>query len=459
MRILRRLVQLVLAGGVAFGIVYFVAGRSGGPAITVVQPSVVGRTGTLEMHIDTPGGRIEAWSASVEQGGQAYPVASSASGAPQNVEGSDTAELTIRTEIGKERVPALEAGPATLVVTATRSVLWGLRRASSRITHDLEVRLTPPRIAVVSTHHYINQGGAELVLYKVTPPDAASAVQVGEHSYPGFSAAEAGLGSDPSLQLAFFALLYDEPPDTLMMIRAWDAVGNDAEASFDHRVFPKAFRHSRIVLDDPFLARVVPAILQHAPEITSPISTSEETLAAYLVINGDMRQANADTIATMAKQTTPRMLWQGAFRQLSNSQVESGFADYRTYLYGGREVDHQVHLGFDLATTANAPVEAANRGTVVFAEDLGIYGNCVIVDHGLGVQSLYAHLSSFAVRVGDTVEQGQSLGRSGQTGLAGGDHLHFSMLVNGQFVNATEWWDPHWLEDRVSRKLREAGLD
>ena len=97
---------------------------------------------------------------------------------------------------------------------------------------------------------------------------------------------------------------------------------------------------------------------------------------------------------------------------------------------------------------------AANNGKVLFADELGIYGNTVIVDHGMGVQSLYGHLSSFAVREGDDVKKGQTLGASGQTGLAGGDHLHFSMMVNGQFVNATEWWDAHWIEDRIMRKLR-----
>jgi murein DD-endopeptidase MepM/ murein hydrolase activator NlpD len=137
--------------------------------------------------------------------------------------------------------------------------------------------------------------------------------------------------------------------------------------------------------------------------------------------------------------------------------VESAFADFRTYVYGGKEVDRQVHLGFDLAKTANAPVLAANDGKVLYANDLGIYGNCVILDHGMGVQSLYGHLSAFDVHEGQDVKKGQTLGKSGQTGLAGGDHLHFSMMVDGRFVNATEWWDPHWVEDRIMRKLRDAG--
>jgi murein DD-endopeptidase MepM/ murein hydrolase activator NlpD len=166
---------------------------------------------------------------------------------------------------------------------------------------------------------------------------------------------------------------------------------------------------------------------------------------------------NNDAIAALARKTAPAILWEGAFQPLGGSQIESSFADYRTYLYDGKEVDRQVHLGFDLAKTVNAPVTVGNRGNVLFAAELGIYGNTVIVDHGMGVQSLYAHLSSFAVKEGDEVQKGQTLGTSGQTGLAGGDHVHFSMLVNGQFVNATEWWDPHWIEDRITRKLREAG--
>ena len=108
--------------------------------------------------------------------------------------------------------------------------------------------------------------------------------------------------------------------------------------------------------------------------------------------------------------------------------------------------------------TEHVPVVAANNGTVVYADWLGIYGNCAIIDHGMGVQSLYGHLMSFDVKPGDKVTRGQQIGRSDSTGLAGGDHLHFTMLVGGQMVNPVEWWDPHWIQDRVDRKLKEAGV-
>jgi murein DD-endopeptidase MepM/ murein hydrolase activator NlpD len=260
--------------------------------------------------------------------------------------------------------------------------------------------------------------------------------------------------ADPAVRVAFFSLLYDQDVETPMRVYARDPAGNTGRADFDHRTFPKPFKRSRIELDDRFLDRVVPAIL----EGTTDVKPEGDTIAKFLVINGELRRKNAEKIASFAAQSAPEMLWGGVvFHPFTNSAVESAFADQRTYLYKGREVDRQVHLGFDLASIAGSPIVAANRGKVLFADELGIYGNCVILDHGMGVQSLYAHLSSIEVQAGQTVEKEQTLGRSGMTGLAGGDHLHFTMLVNGHMVNPVEWWDSHWIEDRILRKLRAAG--
>ena len=139
---------------------------------------------------------------------------------------------------------------------------------------------------------------------------------------------------------------------------------------------------------------------------------------------------------------------------MRNAKVMSAFADRRTYVYGGREVDQQTHLGFDLAAVAHTPVLAANRGVVRLARYFGIYGNAVVVDHGLGLMTLSAHLSAIDVKEGQSVERGEPLGRTGATGLAGGDHLHFTTLVRGLPVNPIEWWDDHWIRDRITSKLR-----
>jgi murein DD-endopeptidase MepM/ murein hydrolase activator NlpD len=99
-------------------------------------------------------------------------------------------------------------------------------------------------------------------------------------------------------------------------------------------------------------------------------------------------------------------------------------------------------------------VLAANRGKVIFADYLGIYGNMVVLDHGLGVFSLYSHLSQIGVVEGDIVEKNGVLGATGTSGMAGGDHLHFSMLVNGVLVDPLEWWDEHWLDLNILSYLK-----
>jgi murein DD-endopeptidase MepM/ murein hydrolase activator NlpD len=116
-------------------------------------------------------------------------------------------------------------------------------------------------------------------------------------------------------------------------------------------------------------------------------------------------------------------------------------------------VDEKFHLGVDLASVANSPVEASNHGRVIYADRLGIYGLTVVLDHGQGLSSLYGHLSRIDVTPGREVRKGEILGLTGQTGLAGGDHLHFSIMVNGIYVNPIEWWDNKWIEDNVNKKL------
>jgi murein DD-endopeptidase MepM/ murein hydrolase activator NlpD len=133
--------------------------------------------------------------------------------------------------------------------------------------------------------------------------------------------------------------------------------------------------------------------------------------------------------------------------------VEANFADERTYTYNREAIDKAYHLGYDLSVTKRYPVEAANSGTVAFAGDLGIYGNTVILDHGLGLFTLYSHLSSIDVKEGDKIEQRKVLGRTGETGLAGGDHLHYGVYLHGVAVLPVEWWDAKWIKDNIEPKL------
>jgi murein DD-endopeptidase MepM/ murein hydrolase activator NlpD len=456
----RWLLMLVVVLALACVAAYTIAGRGAPPQLTIGKPDrFVGQAGSLDVTADAPNAQITTLTITLEQNGRSIPLFSLDGPQTASVTRVDRSRLVITRPLGKQSVPELQSGAAKVVVTASRPSFLKLRQLTSTASKDFQVRLEPPRIAVLSTHHYVNHGGSEMVVYKATPDDIASGVRVGDVEYPGFPASGAGVeGADPSVKVAFFALLYDQPLNTPIAAFARDEAGNQAKASFIDNVFEKPFKKSRIEIDDTFINRVVPEIIDHSPELkmTAPAQDSPEMLAGFLRVNGELRKINADQIAALAAKTAAKKLWDGPFVQLGNSKVEASFADHRTYIYKGKEVDQQTHLGFDLAVTQHVPVVAAAAGTVVNASWLGIYGNCVIIDHGLGVQSLYGHLMSFDVKVGDTVTRGQQVGRSDSTGLAGGDHLHFTLLVGGHMVNPVEWWDPHWMTDRVDRKLKEA---
>jgi murein DD-endopeptidase MepM/ murein hydrolase activator NlpD len=456
---MRFLLGILLVLALAVGGAWFVAGRLGGPPIQISKPDkFVGASTQVEVLIGTPAPQLKTLTIAIEQNGKTFPVYTlGQAGAQLKEEGADAMRLT--TMVGRENAPELKSGNARIVVTASRPVLYGLRTLEGSGAKDVQVRLERPRVSVVSSHHFINHGGAEAVVYRVSPEDVRSGVVVGDIEYPGFPARSAGIPNitinDPALRIAFFALRYDQDLNTPIRLFARDEAGNVGRADFDFRVFPKPFKKSRIEVKDAFMDRVVPAIL----EGTREINPSGDNLQKFLAINGELRKKNNEKIASFASQTDPSILWNGdVFFPFRNTGVQAAFADYRTYIHGGKEVDRQVHLGFDLASLTNTPIVASNRGKVLFAEELGIYGNAVIIDHGMGVQSLYAHLSSIDVKPGDMVNKEQQIGRSGMTGMAEGDHLHFTMLVNGQMVNPVEWWDAHWIEDRILRKLRGAGV-
>jgi len=454
---------LLLVGG---AVTFYYAGQEPGPLVKIEKPSAIG-TGSVELElvIDAVGTHLRRVEAVVEQRGNRFPLFSLASPGAARFAQETPERMRISQQTAAGAIKGLGDGPARVVVTADRDVLFGLRQAESRTSRDIMVRLTPPAIAAVSTHHYVSLGGAEMVIYRVTPADATSGVQVGDRYYPGFPASGAASGRpagapavDPALHVAFFGLLQDQEVTTPIHLVAMDPAGNGASATFDYRTFPSKFDRRRIPVDDAFLSRVVPGIAAATPEMKLAFDTPEARLEAFLRINREVRKANEVQIESIARGTSGELLWRGPFLRLGRSKSEAVFADHRTYVYDGREIDQQVHLGVDLASTRGAAVAAANTGHVLFAGYLGIYGNCVILDHGMGVQSLYGHLSSVTVEPGDRVGRGETIGHTGMTGLAAGDHLHFTLLLSGRPVNPIEWWDPHWISDRIDRKLAEAGL-
>jgi murein DD-endopeptidase MepM/ murein hydrolase activator NlpD len=438
-------VKIILAVVVVLliGVLAVLAALSATPAITLDPPvKAIGASTPVKVEV-TSGYGIRRFTAILEQNGARYTVFEQRTPAHRVLfmrhrEGPHTFAFPV----GKQQAPALRAGKATLVVEAQSNDFVGRTVSAS---YDVTVVLEPPRVAVDEAQHYINQGGCELVTFTVSGDWSEAGVKVGEYTFRSFPMP----GKSANERFSLFGFPWNLPVDTVPHVYARNAAGTETTGRFWFKIFPKPFRTRDLEISDAFLDKVVNQI---------DAGGSGDLLQRFLHINSVLRKQNNQTLADLRLKTDERVLWNGPFSQLANSQVEAHFADVRNYMYKGKKVDQQVHLGYDLAVTAHVPVVAANDGRVVWASDLGIYGNCIVLDHGYGLQSIYGHLSRIDVKVGDAVKKGQAMGHSGSTGLAGGDHVHFSMQVDGVQINPVEWFDAHWIHDRILSKLAPQGV-
>ena len=343
----------------------------------------------------------------------------------------------------------LREGAAMLEVLA-RDGFWRPIRVDDRpiATAQVSLDFTPPSLEIVGATRYWAQGGGGLVVLR-SKGASRVAVNVGGLAFPGYPAGS----PDSNLFVDLVALPWNYEGAPLTAV-AQDEAGNSTTRAVSIEVKPRRFKTDTIEIKDAFLERKLPELL---PERGGSIPQGE-LLQGFLTVNRDRRKQAEEAKRTLAAKTQPRPLWEGAFVQPRNTKVFSNFAETRTYRYHGQDVDTQIHYGYDLAAVQHGPVPAANSGIVVFAGPLSIYGNAVVVDHGLGLQTLYGHLSSIEVKEGDQVTKEQELGRSGSTGLALGDHLHYEVLINGVSVTPLEWWDARWIRDHVGRPLREASV-
>jgi murein DD-endopeptidase MepM/ murein hydrolase activator NlpD len=305
----------------------------------------------------------------------------------------------------------------------------------------VHVDLRPPRVSVANGITFLKRSGAGAAYYTVSDDAVSDGVDVGGRLYRGFP--RKGFGAQD--RVALFAIARDQGPETPIRVFAEDRAGNRIEVGWATELKDTAFPEEPIELDG------IPKILnERVPDLAGQFGYDDtDRVAAFQKINTEGRAQNEAHIREIVRGSGPERLFVGPFVQMRNSKVTSRFAEHRTYFLKGQKISEAIHYGYDLAVTQNAPIEAANRGKVLYAEDLGIYGNCVILDHGLGLTSLYGHLSQIDVQPGQLVEKGARLGRSGHTGLAGGDHLHFAILVGETYVDPVEWWDAKWVREKI----------
>jgi murein DD-endopeptidase MepM/ murein hydrolase activator NlpD len=341
----------------------------------------------------------------------------------------------------------MREGAASFEVWAADDFWRPLRSRDRAVaTFPVTIDLTPPKVEVVAATQYLSPGGAGLIVYRVTGASREGVV-VGTTRFAGTPMGP----QEQNLRVALVALPYDWTTATPLSVTAEDEAGNVATRGIPVEIKPRRFPRDRIEIKDSLLQAKIPELLPQWPP-------GKPLVEGFLVINRDQRKQAEEEKRRLGAKSADKPLFEGAFVQPRNTKVFSNFAETRTYFYQGREIDTQVHYGYDLASTKQSPVPAANKGIVVFAGPLTIYGNAVILDHGLGLMTLYGHLSTIDVKLGDAVDKGKELGRSGNTGLAIGDHLHYEVLVHGISVTPLEWWDTKWIRDHVSKPLKTAGL-
>ena len=424
---------------VLLGAAYYLAPRfeREAPQITFVPDTGVLGLAPLEIGVSDRGTGLKSVTATLLAGGAEHTLASE-----QYVQPVTETKIPVALT---SKLVGVKEGPAILRVSARDGSLWNFFHGNEIVVEkNITIDITPPTVELIADDRYVNFGGVGAIVYKASADTATSGVRVGDYFFPGF---QGQIKDHPDHFMALFAHPYNVPVETRAQLVATDKAGNRREVPLVYELKDVKYKKSTIALSDAFLQGKI------APLLSDVAARQGAPKDVFVAVNKGLRKENEDKITAITQKATPSILWRGAFIQLSNSKVEANFADERTYTYNDEPINVAYHLGYDLSVTKQYPVEAANSGTVAFTGDLGIYGNVVVLDHGLGLFTLYGHLSSIDVKTGDPITQRQIIGKTGETGLAAGDHLHYGVYLNGVAILPVEWWDQKWITDNIEPKL------
>jgi len=424
--LVRKIILVVIVLAVLLPIA-FLAMRSATPVLDLPSPvATLGQATPIAVRVRDPRG-IRKMSAFLEQNGARY-------GVWELPQPSGAAESTWKFTAGVKTTPQLKNGKAKLIVEATSNDLLG---KTGRLEAEVTVVTQPPAVSADSEQHYLYLGMADLATFSLSGGWTEAGVRVGDEKFRAWPMP----GGKPGF-FSLYAFAWNMPPGTAPVVYASNGAGSDVTSPlvirFPKKEQPKYTTHD-LQVSDGFIQKVVGELDPNG---------SGDPVARFLKINNEMRRANNQTLSDLRFKTADRFLWSQPFARQSHSQAEASFADVRNYIYQGKKIDQQVHLGYDLAVTQHVGVEASNDGRVVYAAPLGIYGNCIVVDHGYGLQTIYGHMSQIDVHEGDMVKRGQVMGKSGQTGMA-----------DGVQIDPKEWWDPHWIQDHIAKRVDLPGFN
>lgn len=431
----------------ALGVAGFILFETGKPEIVVgKQIQYLGANVELPFQVSDTKSGIRSVEIEIEQDGAMMLVFQKAFPRKAWLQKAGPDSLAETVTIDAKKAGAKD-GAAYLVIKVRDFSLNGMFKGNETVNRiPVTIDTHAPKVRVSHYQNYIIPGGSGIVTYTVSEATETHGVKIDDLFFPGFPLGEKGKNF-----IAYMALPWDATQPESMKVIAVDSAGNEGKASVGTAFKKKKYKEDRINVSDGFLKKKIPEFEQYYPEMSGTM------VEKYLYTNNEVRQLNAVKIKEICQITDEQQLWQDKFLRMPGAG-KAGYADHRTYFYKGKAIDQQTHLGMDIASTARVDIRAANKGKVVFADYLGIYGNMVILDHGQGLFSLYSHLSRIDTEENAMVEKNDSIGRSGATGMAGGDHLHFSILIHGIFVTPIQWWDQHWIDVNITNIINDSQL-
>lgn len=349
-------------------------------------------------------------------------------------------------------VHRVEATSVVLKIEVTDKSLWGFFMGN---TYQQEMTLVidqrRPVLSIIANSYKIQKGGSAIVIFKADDPHLES-LKIETNFGKTFIA-------QPFMKQGYYASLVAWPVQEASFsatVIARDRAGNETRNAVPLRLKDHRYRVSNIELSDAFLDG---KIAQLANEYEQTVGV-DDRLEQFRIINEKVRADNEKIIHDITSKVSKNMIVDFApepFYPLVNGQKVADFGDHRIYSYKGQEnISQAYHMGLDLASVAMGPITSSNGGNVVFSQPNGIYGNLPIIDHGFGLYTLYGHCSEVHVQKGDIAALGQQIAKTGLSGYAMGDHLHFGILVQGIEVRPEEWMDTKWIYDNITSVIESA---
>ena len=322
---------------------------------------------------------------------------------------------------------------------------WNLlegNRATKTI--DVQIDTKKPVANILENSRYIQRGGSGVVVVNVKDDNLKDA-------YITFNDQQR-FKLQPFYKEGYYISLVAWPVNFKEFKRvnlvAIDRANNKTITKVPFYIQNKRIKTDKIKLSERFIKNISASVLEQSLE---PIPTDLKEI--FLQSNKKLREKNVSTIKNVAEKSMQLQMIDNfninSFKRLRGSKTVAGFAERRHYYLHNEKINEAWHLGIDWASVKKAPVYASNDGMVIFNEYLGLYGNTIIIDHGMGLSSLYAHTSAQSVDIGEPVSKNQKIANTGATGAVFGDHLHFGVLVQGIEVNPIEWMDSNWIKVRI----------